>query len=160
MLLSVYTHSFSSIKTNGTSSSSMGLSCRAFFSNRRICFSNFLRRRSSRALITCGSIRFFFLSGSAHSIGVALNRRAGTVDTEREVIQFSVNLENFDGNQRNNNTHTIKTNLCKYLAKDISEVMISVLFSDTVLISILFALIKTQRGLKFEKRTTDSGQND
>ena len=50
--------------SNGISHSSIGFNCFAVFSNRRICFSIFFLLRSSLALTTAGSIRFFFFSGS------------------------------------------------------------------------------------------------
>lgn len=56
---------FSSNKCNGGSTSSIGFNCLAFFSSLLICFSNFFRLLSSRALTIAGSIFFFFFMGSA-----------------------------------------------------------------------------------------------
>lgn len=60
-------------KAFGISISSIGFNWRAFFCNRRICFSIFRFRRSSRAFTICGSSFFFFLSGSPQTTGVIWN---------------------------------------------------------------------------------------
>jgi hypothetical protein len=56
---------FPSKNSKGTSSSSMGFSCLACLSRRRICFSSLFFFRSSLCFIMAGSIRFFFFRGSA-----------------------------------------------------------------------------------------------